>query len=156
MFDVFKNMGALAGLMRNLPKLQEQMELFQRKLGEITAEGDAGAGMVKVKGNGRMEILSVTISEEGAKDRELLEDLIRAAVNQALLKAKALVGEETSKMASETFRRLACPRMRIGCSTSRIQTPTRIPRCSSTLLPTSCIKPSDASSRSGSPRRSAA
>src|SRR4051794_10156578 len=101
MFDMFKNMGALTGLMRNLPKLQEQMEQFQRKLGEITAEGDAGAGMVKVKVNGRMEVLSVKITEEAGKDRELLEDLIRASVNQALVKVKALVGEETSKMAME-------------------------------------------------------
>jgi|SRR3954447_21427637 len=101
MFDMFKGMGAMAGLMRNLPKLREQMEQFQRKLGEIVAEGDAGAGMVKVKCNGRMEVLSVSFTEEAAKDRELLEDLTRAAVNQALSKAKALVSEETSKMAAE-------------------------------------------------------
>src|SRR5436309_12464775 len=101
MFDMFNKVGAMAGLMRNLPKLREQMEQFQRKLAEITAEGDAGAGMVKVKCNGRMEVLSVTITEEASKDRELLEDLIRAAVNQALVKAKAQVSEETSKMAME-------------------------------------------------------
>src|SRR5215213_5499703 len=82
MFDMFKNMGAMAGLMRNLPKLKEQMEQFQRKVSEIVVEGDAGAGMVKVKCNGRMEVLSV-------------------AVNQALTKAKAQVSEETSKMAAE-------------------------------------------------------
>lgn len=101
MFDMFKNVGAMAGLMRNLPRLKEQMEQFQRKVNEIVAEGDAGAGMVKVKCNGRLEILSVSITEEAAKDRELLEDLIRAAVNQALAKAKAQVSEETSKMAAE-------------------------------------------------------
>ena len=101
MLDLFKNVGAMAGLMRNLPKLQEQMAQFQRKVNEIVAEGDAGAGMVTVRCNGRMEITAVTISEEAAKDRELLEDLIRAATNQALGKAKALVSEETSKMAQE-------------------------------------------------------
>jgi len=101
MFDMFKNMGAMAGLMRNLPKLQEQMAEFQRKVSLIVAEGDAGAGMVKVKCNGRMEVVSVTISEEASKDRELLEDLVRAATNKALLKVKALVGEETNKMATE-------------------------------------------------------
>src|SRR5262245_25683429 len=101
MFEMFKNMGAMAGLMRNLPKIKEQMEQFQRKVSEIVVEGDAGAGMVKAKCNGRMEVLSVSISEEAAKDRELLEDLIRAAVNQALTRAKAQVSEETSKMAAE-------------------------------------------------------
>lgn len=101
MMDLFKNMGAMAGLMRNLPKLQEQMAHLQRRIGEIVAEGDAGAGMVKVRCNGRMEILSVVVSEEAAKDRELLEDLVRAATNQALDKAKGQAAEETSKMATE-------------------------------------------------------
>src|SRR5437762_186653 len=101
MFDMFKGAGAMAGLMRNLPKLREQMEQLQRRINEITAEGDAGAGMVKVKCNGRMEILSVTITDEASKDRELLEDLIRAATNQALVKVKALVSEETNKLAME-------------------------------------------------------
>ena len=102
MFDMFKGMGAMAGLMRNLPKLREQMEQFQRKLGEITAEGDAGAGMVKVKVNGHMEVLRCEVSEELMKlnDREMLEDLIRGAVNQALKKVRQLVAEETSKMAT--------------------------------------------------------
>src|SRR5262249_14997290 len=101
MFDMFKGMGAMAGLMRNLPKLREQMEEFQRKLGEITTEGDAGAGMVKAKVNGRLEVLSLSFSEEAIKDRELLEDLTRAAINQALQKARLLVGEEANKMAAE-------------------------------------------------------
>src|SRR5262245_13763745 len=99
MFDMFKGMGAMAGLMRNLPKIREEMEQLQKRLGEIVAEGDAGAGMVKVKCNGRMEITGVTLTEEALKDRELLEDLTRAAVNQALAKAKQLVAEETNKMA---------------------------------------------------------
>jgi DNA-binding YbaB/EbfC family protein len=100
MFDMFKGMGAMAGLMRNLPKIREEMEQLQKRLGEIVVEGDAGAGMVKVKCNGRMEITAVTINEEAQKDRELLEDLIRAAVNQALQKAKQQVSEETNKMAA--------------------------------------------------------
>jgi DNA-binding YbaB/EbfC family protein len=99
MFDMFKGMGAMAGLLKNLPKLREEMEQLQKRMGEIIVEGDAGAGMVKVKCNGRMEITAVTINDEAMKDRELLEDLLRAAVNQALQKAKQQVAEETSKMA---------------------------------------------------------
>ena len=94
------NKGQLAGLMKNLPKIREEMGRLQERLQQITAEGDAGGGMVKVKVNGQMELLSCRISDEALKDRELLEDLIRGAVNQALQRARQTVAEETSKMAS--------------------------------------------------------
>ena len=57
--------------------------------------------MVKTRVNGRMEVLSVKISDEALKlnDREMLEDLVRAAVNQALEKTRLAVSEETNKMA---------------------------------------------------------
>jgi DNA-binding YbaB/EbfC family protein len=101
MFDMFRGMGQLAGLMKNLPKIKEEMDQLQARLGQLVAEGDAGAGMVKVRCNGRMEVLGVTLSEEAFKgnDREMLEDLIRAAINQAITRAKQLAAEETSKMA---------------------------------------------------------
>jgi len=100
---MFKDMMQMAGLMRQIPKIKEEMERLQQRIGEVTVEGDAGAGMVKVKANGRSEVLSVHLSEEALKgnDRELLEDLIRAATNQALEKAKLRVAEETSKMATD-------------------------------------------------------
>lgn len=101
---MFNQLGQLAGLMRSLPqlgKLREEMEKFQQKVAEITAEGDAGAGMVKAKVNGRMEVQTITLSDEAMKDRELLEDLIRSAVNSAIDRARQRVAEETTKMASE-------------------------------------------------------
>jgi DNA-binding YbaB/EbfC family protein len=99
---MFKDFGQLAGLMQSLPKIKEEMERLQGRLGQITADGDAGGGMVKVRANGRLEVLSCVISEEGMRlgDREMLEDLITAAVNQALQKARQLVAEETNKMAN--------------------------------------------------------
>src|SRR6516164_3340129 len=98
---MFKEMGQMLGLMRNLPKIREEVEKLQQRLGQLTAEGDAGAGMVRVKINGRMEILTCRISDEALKlnDREMLEDLIRAATNQAIQKVRQLAAEETSKMA---------------------------------------------------------
>jgi len=103
---MFKELGQLAGLMRSLPqlgKLREEMEKFQQKLGLITAEGDAGGGMVTARVSGKMEVLAVTLSDEALKsgDRELLEDLIRSAVNQAIERSRQRVAEETSKMAGE-------------------------------------------------------
>jgi DNA-binding YbaB/EbfC family protein len=97
MFDKIRSMMSLLG---NLPKIREQVEGLQTRLGQITAEGDAGAGMVKVRVNGRMEVLTCGLTEEALKtcDREMLEDLIKAAVNQAIGKARQLVAEETGKM----------------------------------------------------------
>jgi DNA-binding YbaB/EbfC family protein len=99
-FDMFKGMGQFAGLMRNLPRLKEEMEQLQHRLAQIVAEGDAGAGMVKVQFNGKMEMIGCTISEEAMKlnDREMLEDMIKAATKQALDKARQQAAEETSKM----------------------------------------------------------
>jgi DNA-binding YbaB/EbfC family protein len=99
---MFKELGQFAGLMKQLPKIKEEMERFQQRLGQITAEGDAGAGMVKVRVNGRMEVLACAISDEamGLNDREMLEELIRAAANQALERVRQLVAEEGGKMAA--------------------------------------------------------
>jgi DNA-binding YbaB/EbfC family protein len=99
---MFKEIGQIASLMRNLPKMREEMERLQQRLAQVTAEGDAGGGMVKARVNGQMELVACTLSEEAMRlgDREMLEDLIRAAVNQAVRKARELVAAETGKMAS--------------------------------------------------------
>jgi DNA-binding YbaB/EbfC family protein len=99
---MFKEIGQFAKLMGNLPKIKEEVEQLQERIGRIVAEGDAGAGMVKVRVNGRMEILACTLSDEAlcGGDREMLEDLIKAATNQAIGKARQMVHEETGKMAT--------------------------------------------------------
>jgi hypothetical protein len=98
---MFKELAQIAGLMRQLPRIKEEMENLQQRLAAVTAEGDAGGGMVKVRANGKLEIVGCTISEEAMRmgDRELLEDLIRAAVNQALARVRLQTAEETSKLA---------------------------------------------------------
>lgn len=98
---MFKEIGQLASLMKQLPKIKETMEKLQQRLGQITAEGDAGGGMVKVTVNGRLEVTACAIAEEALKDRELLEDMVRAALNQANDKARKKSAEETQKMAAE-------------------------------------------------------
>ena len=96
---MFEKFGQIASLMKNLPKMQEEMGKLQGRIAQITAEGDAGGGMVKVKVNGHMEVLACVISDEAMKDKELLEDLVRSALNQAIQKTKQAVAEETAKMA---------------------------------------------------------
>src|SRR4051812_32553596 len=99
MFEMFKGIGQLAGLMRNLPKMREEMEQMQQRIASLSAEGNAGAGMVKAKVNGKLELLALSISDEALKanDREMLEDLIKAAVNQAIVKVREDIAAETSK-----------------------------------------------------------
>lgn len=99
---MFKEIGQLAGLMKNMGKIREEAERFQAKLGEIQADGSAGGDMVIAKANGRMEILSVKISEAAwaLQDREMLEDLISAAINQALGKVREAVNVEAQSMAT--------------------------------------------------------
>jgi DNA-binding YbaB/EbfC family protein len=99
---MFEKLGQIAGLMKNLPKMQEEMGKLQARIAQITAEGDAGGGMVKAKVNGHMEVIACVISDELMKmnDKELLEDLVRSAINQAIQKSKQAVAEETAKMAS--------------------------------------------------------
>jgi DNA-binding YbaB/EbfC family protein len=100
---MFGKLGQLASLMGNLPKLQGEMEKLKERLGKLSAEGDAGGGMVRVKVTGQFKLLSCTISPEAMAggDRELLEDLIVAATNQAIDRARQLAAEETGKMAQE-------------------------------------------------------
>jgi DNA-binding YbaB/EbfC family protein len=96
---MFKELGQMAGLLKQLPKIKEEVARLQQRLAEISAEGDAGAGMVKVRVNGKQEVIACAISEEAkAGDREVLEEMVRGAVNQALGRARQLAAEETQKM----------------------------------------------------------
>lgn len=100
---MFKELGALMGMFKNQGKIQEAFQKFEAQVAAITAEAASGAGYVTVKVNGKMEVLSVRISEEAWKlnDREMLEDLIAAATNQALVKVRQQLAEASAKMTSE-------------------------------------------------------
>src|SRR5206468_8029036 len=74
--------GAIQQMLSRLGKLQED---WQRQVNSVTVEASAGAGMVMVKMNGQRQIVYVRIEQEvfASKDQEMLQDLIRAAVNEA-------------------------------------------------------------------------
>jgi DNA-binding YbaB/EbfC family protein len=99
---MFKELGSVMKLLGNQGKLQEEMQKFQANVGNITAEATAGGGFVTTKVNGRFEVLSIRISPEAMalNDREMLEDLIAAATNQALAKVRQSLAEESAKMAA--------------------------------------------------------
>jgi nucleoid-associated protein EbfC len=102
-FDMFRGMGQMAELLRNLPRIQEQTVQFQQRVAALTAEGSAGGGMVTVKVNGKHEMLSCALSDEllATKDREMIEDLIRAATNQAQEKIRQLTADEVARMGAD-------------------------------------------------------
>ena len=92
----------LNAMMKQVQQMQAEMMQAQEKLKDEVVEASAGGGMVKVKVNGQMEVLKCTVIDEALKgnDRELLEDLIVAATNQALQKARQQAAEETAKVAT--------------------------------------------------------
>ena len=88
--------GNLGGLMKQAQAMQEQIAKIQEQAAAKRVTGTAGGGMVTVTANGAMEIVSVILDPEVAKtgDIEMLQDLIVAASNDALRKAREMVAEE--------------------------------------------------------------
>ena len=91
----------MAGQFQMLQKMQKEMEEMQDKLEGMTVEGSAGGGMVTATVNGKQAVVSISIDKEvvNAEEVEMLEDLILAAVNQGIEKAKEMAQEETQKIA---------------------------------------------------------
>lgn len=95
---MFGGLGNLAGMMKQAKALQENFQKVQEELAARTYDGDAGAGMVTAEVNGKMELLRVKIDPQAAKDVELLEDLVVAAVSAATRKAQEGAKAEMSKI----------------------------------------------------------
>jgi len=95
-----KGIPNMGNLMKQAQQFQGRMAKLQEELGERTIEASAGGGMVTVVANGRQEIVSVEIDPEvvDPDDVEMLKDLILAAVNDALARAKNMVNEEMGKL----------------------------------------------------------
>ena len=94
------NKGQLAGLMKQAQQMQENVRKVQEQLAAIEVEGQAGAGMVKVVMTCRYDVKRVAIDPSlVGDDKEMLEDLVAAAVNDAVRRVESTVQE---KMASVT------------------------------------------------------
>ena len=87
-------------LARQAQKLQQQMTKMQEELDEREFEAASGGGMVTAKVNGKRELLSISIKPEAVdpEDVEMLEDLVMAAVNEALRTAAETVEREMGKL----------------------------------------------------------
>ena len=88
------------GLLEQAKQLQERLTSVQHEVASRTAEGRAGGGMVTVVVNGRLEVVRVHIDPSlfETPDREMLQDLVVAAMNDGIRAAQQLVAEEMQKV----------------------------------------------------------
>lgn len=97
MFDSIKGMAQIGGLLKDLPRLKQQLEEAKAKLAEIEVEAETGGGAVRVRASGDLRIRAVEIDQallgslidaNNEDDRFMAQDLIAGAVNAALTKAR--------------------------------------------------------------------
>jgi DNA-binding YbaB/EbfC family protein len=92
----------MAGMMKQVQKMQERMAQVQEELGSKSVVGEAGGGMIKVTVNGKQQVMKVQIEKEvvNPDDVEMLEDLVVAATNKALADAAKMAQDEMAKATS--------------------------------------------------------
>ena len=88
--------GGLAGLMKQAQQMQDNMKKMQDQLATIEVEGQSGAGMVKVVMTCKHDVRRVSIDPSVMDDKEMLEDLLAAAVNDAVRRVEATTQERMS------------------------------------------------------------
>ena len=92
--------GQLAGLMQQAQKMQQEMQKAQEELGRLEVTGEAGGGMVKVTMNGKHAVRRIEIDPMLLDDREMLEDIVTAAVNDAVNRIASTTQDRMSEMTS--------------------------------------------------------
>ena len=93
--------GGLGNLMKQAPKMQEDLQKAQQELAKAEVNGPSGGGLVKVTINGRHEVRRVEIDESlVGDDKEMLEDLVAAAMNDAVHKLEEHTKEQMSGVTS--------------------------------------------------------
>lgn len=92
--------GDMQGMLKQVQKMQVEMQKVQGELGNKTVSEEAGGGMIKATASGNKEIVSIEIDPQviNAEEKEILEDLVVAAVNKALSSAAKMAEEEMMKV----------------------------------------------------------
>ncbi|NLA74337.1 MAG: YbaB/EbfC family nucleoid-associated protein [Deltaproteobacteria bacterium] len=95
-----KGIPNMGNLMKQAQQFQNRMAKLQQELGQRTIEASSGGGMVTVVVNGQQEVVSIKIDPEvvNPEDVEMLQDIVLAAVNDGLARAKKMVNDEMSKL----------------------------------------------------------
>ncbi|MDM8535809.1 YbaB/EbfC family nucleoid-associated protein [Desulfobacterales bacterium HSG17] len=93
-------MKGMGNMMKQAQKLQAKMLKMQDEVADKTVETSSGGGMVKVVANGKQQIISIQIEKEvvDPDDVEMLQDLVVAAINDALKKSQDMVSEKMGKL----------------------------------------------------------
>tara|TARA_B100000959_G_C14714802_1_gene514399 strand:+ start:418 stop:744 length:327 start_codon:yes stop_codon:yes gene_type:complete len=104
--------GGMNNMLKKAQELQSQMEKAQEELNLIEIEGQAGGGMVSVKVNGHKELVSLEIDPEILnEDKEMIEDMVLAAVNQGLQNAGKAVEEKMNSVTGGLMGKIKFPGM---------------------------------------------
>ena len=90
--------GNIAGLMQQAQKMQQQMQQAQEELANMVVTGEAAAGLVKVTMTGKHAVKRIEIDDLLLDDREMLEDIVTAAVNDAVNRIATTTAERMSEM----------------------------------------------------------
>jgi DNA-binding YbaB/EbfC family protein len=95
-----KGLGGMGNLFKQAQEIQARMAKIQEELAGRTVEATSGGGMVTVTVNGQLTLVSIKIdpSVVNQEEKEMLEDLVLAAVNEGLRRAREMVSEEMSKV----------------------------------------------------------
>ncbi len=92
--------GGMAGLMKQAQQMQENMKKMQDQLATVEVEGQSGAGMVKVLMTCKYDVRRVSIDDSVMDDKEMLEDLLAAAVNDAVRRVESTTQEKMAGFTS--------------------------------------------------------
>ncbi|MGK2924658.1 MAG: YbaB/EbfC family nucleoid-associated protein [Lysobacterales bacterium] len=90
--------GNLAGLMQQAQKMQAEMQKAQEELARLTVVGEAAGGLVKVTMSGKHAVRRVEIDPSLLEDREMLEDVVAAAINDAVNRVATTMQERMSEV----------------------------------------------------------
>lgn len=97
---MFKKIGDVFSMLKNAQQMQSRMNEIQQNLARQRVEGQAGGGMVTVEATGQQKIVSVRLDESLLEnpDKEMIEDLLVGAINQALDKSREMMAAEMARL----------------------------------------------------------
>ncbi len=95
-----QGIGGMGNLLKQAQEMQARLSKIQEELAQRTVEGSAGGGMVQATVNGQLALTAVKIDKTviNAEEKEMLEDLVLAAVNDGMRKAREMASNEMSKI----------------------------------------------------------
>jgi DNA-binding YbaB/EbfC family protein len=95
-----KGIGGMGNLLKQAQEMQSRMAKIQEELAQKTVDGSAGGGMVQVTVNGQLALTAIKIDPSviNSEEKEMLEDLIMAAINDGMRKARDMASTEMNKI----------------------------------------------------------